>query len=146
MAPHVEALSTTRGIETTDLAIDLTSAGEFDVALLDERLLEFANPSERFGDAKFIVVGDKLIVFNGRMQHNRMYESLEHTFGITGKLQCAGAISFNFTDNATKGPQRKIYDHSVSLDYLDHKLTVANSDRYKKTKLREILGEYFVIE
>lgn len=149
MSPRAEVLRTTRGMETTMLRIDLLSPEDLDTNLLDARLKEAADSTKDLDEVKFIVVGGKLIAFNKRQKHAREYEDLERVFGISGKPQCGGSISFNFTGDETLGPRRRIYDHSVSLAYTiapANRLSTEDSDHYKETVLREKLGEHFVIE
>jgi len=149
MSPRAETLLGKDGRPTTMLLVDLLSPETLDIPSLDEKLKQAALSDEDSGVVKFIVINDKLIAFWGRMEHGKAYEDFKRTFGISGKPQCAGSISFNFTGDETQGPRRKIFDYSVSLAYSvapANRLSTEDSDHYKKTVLKEKLGKHFVIK
>lgn len=141
MSPRVEGLRPIEQLKGTNyFTVDLLSGdGEFNATLFDDQLKQISGSSVG-SVVKFIVVGDKLLVFPEFQQHSMIYAFTEPFF--QGQLQCAGAIKFNFSGNEFHGPRRKIYGYSSSLRELPRE----DSDRYKQTVLRETLGEYFVIE
>lgn len=141
MSPRVEGLRPIEQLKKTNyFTVDLLSGdGEFDATLFDNQLMMVSGYT--VGSAvKFIVVGDKLLVFPHFQIHSTIYTFTEPFFH--GQLQCAGEIEFNFSGDESRGPRRKIYGYSSSLRELPRE----DSDRYKQTVLRKTLGEYFVIE
>lgn len=141
MSPRVEELRPIEQLkETNCFTVDLLSGdGEFNATLFDEQLITVSGFSVG-SVVKFIVVGDKLLVFPEFQQHSMIYAFTKPFF--QGQLQCAGKIDFNFSGDESRGPRRKIYGYSSSLRELPRE----DSDRYKQTVLGEKLGEYFVIE
>ncbi len=103
-----------------------------------DRLFKKAFPPGLNGEiqAKYIVCGDVMYIFNKILQHDEFY------IAKVGGLQSAGRVGVVITE---KGIERRIFDYSANLNQCGS-LSREQSDTYKKTEIGEKLGFYFKIE
>lgn len=84
---------------------------------------------------KFIVKGSRMVVFSEVFSHLDTDNQLDRE-GEDGQLLSAGMIELH----ADTG--REIFGRSISLE---NRLRISDSDNYKKTVLKEKIGEFFQI-
>jgi hypothetical protein len=121
--------------------MDLTSNVPFDPAFFDHQLTTIAKPEGPTGAVKFVVIGDKMIMFESKSgMHSTVYR-FAPTIGINGFPVCAGSINFDFARMDLD--RRRIHDYSSTL--AEEGLNPADSDLYQRTVLAEKLGEHFRI-
>ena len=140
--PIIEALQNIEQSKNIEyFIVDLTDEETpFDSELFDKQLREICVVSS--GIAKFILAGDRFLVFSGGLIHAEMNKHAPR-IGLTGALQCAGTIYYDFSEQGRE--RRKISDFSNSLEEYGL-LRRYDSDQYKRTVLKEKLGRFFTIE
>lgn len=132
MSPRVEGLRGKEQGEVICFFVDLTSEVPFDPQAFDTNVSSIVN---KFGHAKFVVVSDRLWIFPWHIMHINFVQGLEAE-EKEGKLQCAGML-------IVSGPIRLLSGSSPSLV---RRLPDDDSEKYKTTKLQEVLGEFFAID
>lgn len=159
--PNIEKSRTDRE-NKYQFIIDLSSEVKFDPMAFDLEIRRVATPkaipgkfessSKAISQAKFIVVGDRMILFPQWREHTGGLLWAKEVFpdvDLGGELQCAGCVDVIFVLGAFgttyRSEERIIYDYSVGF-YYDGTLAPEKSDEYKQSVLKEKLGDYFTIK
>ncbi len=138
------------------LIIDLSSSKQFNPSRLDREIKRVGFrtelPDRTLGDmyhAKFVVVGDRIILFSSDYNHLEGIEWMKKVFpdvDLNGEIQCAGDITVSFHQGGfgNTRPIRVIAGMSTGL-LQNGTLSEEKSEEYKRTVLKEKLGDYFDI-
>ncbi len=149
MAPEVGSLhpiERTKGLQFFAVNLQHKDVG-LDITLFDSQLRKVAVEMLGGGMAKFIVANDQMLIFSSQLEHSIAYafiKGLPNWDFKSPEIQCAGHLSFRNGRDKTAVQARKIYGYSTSL--IAKGLRMTDSNEYKMTTLKEILGDQFVIE
>lgn len=134
------------------LIIDLSSPTEFDRFAFDREIRKVgthsAMPDGTSGDmyhAKFVVLGDKIIVVSADLTHKEGIELMKRNspeVDLGGEIKAAGYIT-------TKYRFSRLRERVISgggLGFEPQTMSQEKSDDFIGTVLRENLGEFFTIE
>lgn len=152
MSPRIEELKAQNlppyGETYYYFIVDLSKSDEFDPNLFDEqaRQVNFRSPEyqmvgfpQRYDNSrlKYIVRGDKMVIFRAGLQHSNADRLLPRRG--RGRLQSAGDMLIIFQEES---PRRLIQGYSETLE---GRLPREKSEEYKFGIIKSELGSFFEI-
>jgi hypothetical protein len=135
--------------------VDLSSKIKFDPDKFDAEIKKIdppvTLPINEMYQAKFVVIGDKMVLFSVHNNHIEGIEWIKKVFpdvDLNGEIKSAGHITVNIRQawmSVKKEVERIISGMSTGL-LQNGTLRLDKSEGYKQTVLKEKLGDYFSIE
>jgi len=134
--------------------IDLSSKIEFSPTKFDAEIKKIDSPiilpGNEMYQAKFVVIGDKMVLFSVHNNHIEGIEWIKKVFpdvDLNGEIKSAGHVTVNIRQawmSVKKEVERIISGMSTGL-LQNGTLPLDKSEGYKQTVLKEKLDEYFSI-
>jgi|GEM_PF-4430757 len=123
--------------------VDMFSQEEFSADVFDKQLKSMES-SFYPGKAKYVVIGDQMIIFRFMTNHDDFYR-YSQAMNIQGELQSAGLVSFNLTGKPIRGPRLKFHGESYTL-IKKGLLSGDKSDVYKNSVIKGAFGPHAMVE
>lgn len=133
--------------------VDLSSEVKFDPTKFDAEIKKIDPPimlpNNEMYQAKFVVIGDKIVLFSVNTNHIEGIEWIRKVFtdvDLNGEIQSAGHVTVNIHQVSMVVRQTERIISGMSTSLLESAiLPLEKSERYKQTVLKEKLGDYFDI-
>lgn len=133
--------------------VDLSSEIKFDPTKFDAEIKKIDPPvmllNNEMYQAKFVVIGDKMVLFSVNTNHIDGIEWIRKVFpdvNLNGEIHSAGHVTVNICQVSMVARQTERIMCGMSTGLLQSgTLPLGKSEGYKQTVLKEKLGDYFSI-